>query len=495
VQRQVVRGASRPNVVFILSDDQGPWAAGCYGNEEIRTPHIDRLAAEGLVFDNFFCTSPVCSPARASLLTGRLPSQHGVHDWIREGNMPPAAVAYLEGQRGYTDVLAEQGWVCGLSGKWHLGDSLQPRHGFSHWYCHRKGAGSYVDQPMIRNGVLEPTQGYVTDVITDEALRFIEAQREAPFYLGVHYTAPHSPWTGHPQEIVDSYEPCAFRSCPQEPRHPWAGPLTGMSHGNREHLKGYFAAVTAMDANIGRIIDALQRLGIRERTLVIFTSDNGFSCGHHGVWGKGNGTFPMNMYENSVKVPMVVSHPGVIPASRRTGAMMSQYDLLPTLLDYLGLGAEAPREAPGCSHRAVWLGQTDEVREEVVVYDEYGPVRMIRTREWKYVHRYPFGQHELYDLKRDPGERRNLVDDPACRSLVAELRGRLVRWFQRYVDPARDGSRLPVSGSGQLARLDSGNPGEECFSADRIVMAPSGLPCVNEHPDLEAVQRAAGTSP
>ncbi len=485
----------RPNVVFILSDDQGPWAAGCYGNEEIRTPNIDRLAREGLLFENFFCTSPVCSPARASILTGKLPSQHGVHDWIREGNMPPYTAAYLEGMHCYTDVLAELGWQCGLTGKWHLGDSLNPQHGFSHWFCHRKGAGSYIDQPMIRAGALEQTKGYITDVITDEALRFLEAQREAPFYLSVHYTAPHSPWTGHPKEIVASYDGCRFHSCPQENRHPWAGPLTKLSYGNWEYLKGYFAAVTAMDVNIGRILDKLEQLGLRERTLVVFTSDNGFSCGQHGFWGKGNGTFPMNMYESSVKVPMVVSHPRVIPVNRRTEAMMSQYDIFPTLLEYLGLAEVGTYEGPGCSYRKVWLGDSEEAREDVVVYDEYGPVRMIRTREWKYIHRYPFGVHELYDLKRDPGEKHNRVHDESCRAVVRELRARLSRWFERFVDPVKDGSRFPVSGSGQLHRIEPDYAGEECFSADRIVLGETGFPRVNDRIDLDSFQKTAEIGP
>jgi arylsulfatase A-like enzyme len=332
-------------------------------------------------------------------------------------------------------------------------------------------------------------------VITEEALRFLDEKRETPFYLSVHYTAPHSPWTGHPEAIVASYEGCRFASCPQEDRHPWAGPLTSLSHGNREHLKGYFAAVTAMDAAIGRILDKLVQLGLQERTLVIFTSDNGFSCGQHGFWGKGNGTFPINMYENSVKVPMLVRQPGVIPAGRRTDTLMSQYDIFPTLLEYLGLAEVGTYNGPGRSHCGVWLGKGGEEREDVVVYDEYGPVRMIRTRQWKYVHRYPFGVHELYDLKRDPGERRNRIEDRSCRAVVGELRARLSRWFERYINTARDGSRLPISGSGQLRRIDADHAGEECFSADRIVLEESGFPRVNDRIDLDSFQKAAEITP
>ena len=161
---------NRPNVIFVLTDDQGPWAMGCSGNDEVRTPYIDQLAAEGTRFPNFFCTSPVCSPARASLMTGRIPSAHGVHDWIRDGNMPPDPARYLEGLTCYTDVLAENDYTVGLSGKWHLGDSLTPQHGFSHWFALPTGGSNYNDANMIRDGKVEQQPGYLTDVITDDAL-------------------------------------------------------------------------------------------------------------------------------------------------------------------------------------------------------------------------------------------------------------------------------------------------------------------------------------
>jgi choline-sulfatase len=216
--------AKRPNVLFILTDDQGVWAAGCYGNPEIRTPNLDRLAAEGMRFEHFFVATPVCSPSRATFLTGRIPSQHGVHDWIREGNMGEHAAQYIADEVCYTDILAEHGYTVGLSGKWHLGASQIPQHGFSFWYVHQQGGGPYYDAPMVRNGEMINELGYITDRITDEALGFLDAQRgaSAPFYLSVHYTAPHSPWDCHPPEIVASYENCPFESCPQEPRHPWA---------------------------------------------------------------------------------------------------------------------------------------------------------------------------------------------------------------------------------------------------------------------------------
>ncbi|MCY3800915.1 MAG: sulfatase-like hydrolase/transferase [Chloroflexi bacterium] len=451
----------RPNVIFILTDDQGVWAAGCYGNPEIRTPNIDRLAARGMRFENFFVASPVCSPSRASFLTGRMPSQHGVHDWIRGGNVGRDSIRYLQDEVAYTDVLAANGWKCGISGKWHLGDSEIAQHGFDHWYVHQFGGGRYNDPPMIRDGEAIVDSGYVTNLITDDALQFLDSHGAggAPFYLSVHYTAPHSPWTGHPQDIVDSYDGCAFESCPQEPRHPWAISLTDQCLGDREMLKGYFAAVTAMDADVGRILDKLDELGISESTLVVFTSDNGFSCGHHGFWGKGNGTWPLNMYENSIKVPFIASHPGVIPEGAVESALVSACDFMPTLLDYLGLPLPESVNLPGESFSCLLRRNGGSGRESVVIYDEYGSTRMIRTHDWKYVHRYPDGPNELFDLTNDPDERRNLIDEPGQAARVAEMKGRLEEWFDAYAVPDMDGRGRGVQGGGQLTRL--GAPGPE----------------------------------
>ncbi len=455
----------KPNVVFVLTDDQGPWAAGCYGNSEIRTPNIDRIAATGIRFEHFFVTIPVCSPSRASFLTGRIPSQHGVHDWIREGNVGPDAASYLADEVTYTDVLAEHGWTCGISGKWHLGNSQVPQHGFSHWFLHQSGGGKYNDAPMVKNGELIDAPGYVTNVITDDALEFIDehAEDENPFYLSVHYTAPHSPWTGHPQDIVDSYDDCPFESCPQEELHLWAGGLS-RNMNNRESLKGYFAAVTVMDMDVGRILDKLEAHGLRDNTLVVFTSDNGFNCGHHGIWGKGNGTFPLNMYETSVTVPTVMSHPGVIPEGYVQPALVSAHDFMPTLLEYLELPLPDGLNLPGKSFLQALLGKEDTARESVVIYDEYGDTRMIRTADWKYIQRYPDGPNELYDLVNDAGERTNLVEDSAQATRISEMREQLEKWFEQYANPEKDGRGRGVSGGGHLRPIGGDwEDGSEAF--------------------------------
>ncbi len=468
---------NRPNVLIIMSDDQGPWAMGCAGTPELRTPTLDSLAAQGTRFDNFFCASPVCSPARASFLTGRIPSQHGVHDWLKYGNIEDPegvtrvgkdrAIEYLEGLTAFTDVLAANGYRCGFSGKWHLGASGTPQKSYSYWHTHSLGGDSYTNYFMF-DGSAEMTHQteYVTDVFTDRGIAFLDryGRGEQPFCLNVHYTAPHAPWREEeqPPEIWRSYADVEFSSVPAVPPHPWGGwdPTPEERH---ETIQGYFTTITAMDAAIGRILDKLDALGIADNTLVFSLSDNGFNMGHHGIRGKGNGTFPMNMFEESVKVPFIARCPGRVPAGVVNSDLLSQYDFMPTLLDYLGLEAPATEPLPGRSFAHVLRGAGQGGHEAVVVCDEYGPVRMIRDREWKYIHRYPYGPHELYCLAEDPREEENLVDDARYAEIATAMRARLEAWFMEYVKPSLDGARQAVRGKGQTDLVGPRGEGRQAF--------------------------------
>ena len=462
------------NIVFILADDMGPWAMHCAGTPELHNPNLDRIAREGLRFTDFYCASPVCSPARASILTGRMPSAHGVHDWIRSGNVDPVRyaqagrenpsggyadegepIAYLDGMPAYTYLLKAAGYTCALSGKWHLGHSVRPQHGFDSWYTLGKGGCCYYHPDVVENGEITVRHGeYVTDLITDRACADIRrlANQAQPFYLSVHYTAPHSPWGSdqHPKKWIDFYDSCAFPSIPDVPDDPdmVTGPVYGTPtrHGN---LRGYFAAISAMDEGVGRIVEALEANGVLDDTLLIFTADNGMSMGHHGIWGKGNGTFPCNMYDTAVKVPFLLRCPALVEEPGRViDAMVSACDLFPTFAELVG--GEYPEGLPGVSFLPVLQGAPG--REDVIIVDEYGPVRMLRTREWKYVHRYPFGPHCLFDLVNDPDEAHNLADDPAQAQRITDMRLRLERFFLTYADPAMDGRREGATGSGQLCR-------------------------------------------
>lgn len=466
----------RPNILFILSDDQGAWALGCSGNPDIHTPNLDRLAARGARFDNFYCVSPVCSPARASILTGSIPSVHGVMDWIAGGNVDASLpevqgrpvfrsetkpIQYLDHVTAYTDLLYEAGYTCALSGKWHLGDSLHPQHGFSHWYTIARGGCSYQQPEMVRDGKITFENAYITDLIGEDARSTLKelAAADNPFYLSVHFTAPHDPWDKeqHPQDIWDSYEGCSFSATPDLPPHPWQVPGIASGQGERRRtiLRGYYTAITAMDRQVGLLLDELDALGLSDNTIIIFTGDNGMSMGHHGIFGKGNGTFPLNMFESAVKVPFLMSWPDHLPAGSVMKGLYSHYDIFPTLVELLSLAGPVRQTLPGHSFAHLLHGQPEKTSEAVVILDEYGPVRMIRDDRFKLVLRYPYGPHEFYDLVNDPDENRNLYDDPAYSSSVISLRNQLESWFVKYADPAMDGTKEGVTGLGQLARAGS----------------------------------------
>ena len=471
-----------PNIIFILSDDQGEWAMGCSGNSEIITPNLDKLADEGIRFTNFFCVSPVCSPARASILTGMIPSQHGVHDWIKGGNTATDSygdipVCYLDGYETYSQKLADLGYQCGMTGKWHLGDSMTPQCGFAHWHVIERGGSNYYGSTFIDNGELKQSQEYITDRITNDALQFIEKryQDENPFYLSVHYTAPHDPWweKQHPKEVWERYEDCAFTATPNEPIHKWQINTCDAGYNQksrRQLLKGYYTAVTAMDRGIGQILDKLEMLGIRENTLIIFTSDNGMNMGHHGIWGKGNGTYPQNMFDTAVKVPMIVSKPGEIPTSEVNDDLLSHYDIFPTLLDYLGIEMQT-EHLPGQSFLSLLQGKPFDKNERIYIYDEYGATRMVRSKEWKYISRHPNGPNELYDLTHDPNETTNLFENACNPDIGQVLAHELDLWFEKYVESQKDGTKQKVFGRGQLRAVVGSDVQKLAFAKDYFYTA------------------------
>lgn len=428
------RAASRnhTNLVFIMTDDQGQWALGCYGNKEIKTPNLDRLAAQGTRFRRAFVTTPVCSPSRATYLTGTIPSQHGIQEWINQENIGPEARTFLDQIPALPEMLAPLGYTCAISGKWHLGDSLKRQKGFQHWFVLPTGGSRYQDPELIWQGQIRKYPGYITEILTDHALEFVDQNRDKPFFLFVGYNAPHTPYEGHPQRYLDLYKDCAFRSIPDEGVHAQQGAGLRKHLGNRDSLVRYYAAISAVDENVGRIVERLERHRLRERTLVIFTSDNGFNCGHHGVWGKGNGTAPYNMYEESILTPLIFNQPGRVREGAVREEMVSAYDFLPSVLEHAGVPPAAHRQKlAGRSYAPLLRGK--KMKWENVVYGEYGEVRMVRGEQWKYVHRLKGdAPDELWDLKNDPRETKNLAADPAHAARAAELKATLDQWFARY---------------------------------------------------------------
>jgi arylsulfatase A-like enzyme len=310
---------------------------------------------------------------------------------------------------------------------------------------------------------------YITDYITNNALEFLDIaeQKEQPFYLSVNYTAPHAPWDKkhHPDKFYSMYDDCEFKATPNEPTHEWAG---GPQDRKQEmeyrenSLRGYYAAMSAMDAGIGKILKTLKDKNMLDNTLVVFTSDNGMSMGHHGIFGKGNGTFPLNMYDTAVKVPMIISYPKCLGKGIVNESLLSHYDIFPTIVDALGLDY-VTEELPGKSFLLQLLNKEQSDDDAIVVYDEYGATRMIRTIEYKYIHRFPYGPHEFYDLTCDPDENVNEVENEKYQHIIVGMRKNLNDWFYKYVDPRIDGSREAVKGKGQIDLVGVYSQGKNSF--------------------------------
>ncbi|MBL8096715.1 MAG: sulfatase-like hydrolase/transferase [Anaerolineales bacterium] len=441
--------ATRKNILLIMGEDHGQWAVGAAGNRAVHTPTLDHLAETGVWMENAFTPTPVCSPSRACLLTGRLASQHGVHDYLGSG--PDIdATEWLKDEALLPQLLHDHGYQTGLVGKWHLGQDAQPQAGFEHWVCHtfdypieHGGPHRYSLQGEIRE-----ITGYKTQILTDFAVDFLRGRDTArPFFLFVSYTAAHSPWSGHPERLAARYRAdSAFEAFPQEPSPP--GAIQNLESTNatradpREALAQYYAGVSGMDEGVGRLVDELEALGLRESTLVVYLSDHGLNCGQHGIWGKGNGTLPLNMVEESIRIPLIFNQPGRVFGRQRRGEVVDLLDVFQTLADYAEVRPPDTAAYPGQS----FLGVLENARVlpgwRDVQFGEYGDVRMIRTAQHKLVLRLPDGPHELYDLRRDARESTNVIADPGQSDLVAQLTAQVEAYFSRYEDPVKTGRRV-----------------------------------------------------
>lgn len=445
--------ARRPNVVLILTDNQSAWTLGCYGNPDIRTPRIDRLAAEGVRFTRSFSSNAVCSPTRATLLTGLVPSQHGIHCWlgVKDGQVEPGARSKIAEFRTLPKILAEAGYACGLSGKWHLGGNLRPQEGFTTWVTMPHGhTTTFYDAEVIEDGRVRQEPAYLSDFWTERALRFIEEKRDTPFFLFLAYNGPYGlgPSFGRParNRHATAYQDQELPSFPREPVNPGLKSNRDLVN-NPVAMRRYAAEVSGVDDGVGRVLDTLRRLDLERDTLVVFTADQGLGAGHHGIWGMGDHTRPLHAYDETIHTPLIWRHPGSLPAGKTSELLVSNYDFFPTLLAYLGLDAPADPPRPGRDYGAALRGGALEERP---LFYEFENTRAVRTADWKYVRRFPDGPDELYHLKDDPRERKNLVLEP---SLAAE-RGRLGReleaFFARYADPKYD---LWRGGSSKVPRL------------------------------------------
>jgi arylsulfatase A-like enzyme len=432
----LVRAAGpKTNVVFFMTDDHGYWASSPYGCGDLHTPNLQKLADGGARFTRAFSCTPVCSPSRMTYMTGLIPSQHGVQDWlIPEDSYGTESHRFLERHTTFTEVLAKSGYTLGMVGKWHMGHDDTAQAGFTYWASVPGGGGTYENPEFVKNGERIKYRGYKTDAVGDFAIEFLNQYHDRTFYLQVPFYAPHTPFDYQPEMYRQYYNQSEFPCFPKEPMNPWQNAGLAVHHDNRRSKHAYSALITGMDHNLGRIVKRLEELGIRDNTLVIFTADQGWNAGHHGVWGKGNGTVPLNMYEESLHVPLIWSLPGKIAPRQVLTPMVSNYDFFPTILDYLGV--PAPKDGvvrPGRSYAPFLRGQSPAWRNRL--YFEYEYVRGVRTENMKYVERTKKWPSELWDLEADPGERHNSIDDAKHQKQLAALRKDLQGFFARHGAP------------------------------------------------------------
>ncbi|QDV45972.1 Arylsulfatase [Stieleria neptunia] len=433
----------RPNVVLIMTDNHGAWTLGCYGNRDIRTPNIDRLASEGTLFTRAFASNPVCSPTRATFLTGLLPSQHGVHCFLGGGRLQvgPDARCTLDQVTSLPEVLRDSGYACGLVGKWHLGDNLRPQEGFDDYWITMPhgGTSTFYDAQIIEDGKIRKEPEYLTDFWTKHAVRFIESQsqQDDPFFLFLSYNGPYSLSRLLLREgrnrHADYYADKDLSSFPREPTHPWQFSNRDY-HNNPVSIRRVATEVSGIDDGVGTVMETLKRCGLDDNTLVVFVADQGWVGGHGGFFGMGDHTRPVTARDGMMQIPMIWRHPDGIRSDAQSDRMVTNYDFMPTLLTYLNLADKMPSSPPSPGHdfSAVLTGESDGAGPEKPVFYEFEGLRCIRTERWKYIHRHPNGPHELYDLESDPDEFHNLVHDATHRATAAKLKGELDEFFDRH---------------------------------------------------------------
>ncbi|REK18614.1 MAG: hypothetical protein DWQ42_19550 [Planctomycetota bacterium] len=444
-----------PNVILMMTDNHGQWTLGCYGNPEIQTPHIDRLAAGGMLFEHAWSNNAVCSPTRASWLSGLMPSQHGVHRFLTlDVMMGPKAYSTLEEFKSLPEVLADAGYHCGLVGKWHLGGHMTPQEGFKYWVTKTRGhTASFYNDEIIEDGKVRRHPEHITPFWTEHAKRFLdESQQQAkPFFLFLSYNGPYSLGSAIQPEpknkFAELYADLPMSSFPRAPMHPWmASPHQRQHVNNVTSMRNMASQISMVDESVGEVLAKLAELGLENDTIVVFTADQGTAGGHGGFWGMGDHTRPLTARDQCMQIPLIIRYPGHIPAGRKVDEHVANYDFYPTLLNYLGLEERIPAEPPlpGRDFSPLLRGEEIADWDNTVFYD-FETIRVIRTPEWKYVERIRpqpnslyHMKNELYDLTEDPAEATNLFDKSQQYNTTMRLRKALFAFFDKHADPKWD---------------------------------------------------------
>jgi N-acetylglucosamine-6-sulfatase len=447
----VADAAPRPNVVFVLSDDYRWDYLSCAGHPFVKTPHIDRLAAEGVRFANTFTTTSLCSPSRASMLSGLYAHAHGVVNNFTD---------FPDQLPSFPRQLQAAGYDTAYIGKWHMNENSDaPRPGFNYWASH-KGQGQYYDTPFNINGRREVLKGYYTTRVTDLAVEWLRRPRQQPFLLILSHKAPHTPNVPEPQyahafdQVPIRYPETAFHLADKpdwirqriNTWHGIYGPLWGFRKefpdprpegvkAFADFVRCYASTVLSVDDSVGQVYETLRASGQLDNTLFLFVGDNGFFLGEQGMMDK------RAMQEASIRIPLVMRYPAAARRGAVVDRMVLNVDLAPSILDLCG-AAPLPK-THGKSVRGLLAGNAAGWRTAwhyAYNYEKEFPytpnVRGVRTDRWKYIH-YPHGdggpdRHpaELYDLQSDPTETHNLIKDPAQAGRLKELRTELQRLLE-----------------------------------------------------------------
>ncbi len=449
----------RPNILFISTDDQAPWAIGASGNKQAITPHMDRLVSESAYLVNSFVSTPVCSPSRAATLTGRYGYEVGVFNWFKPTDQKQGLD--LE-EITFAEALRDAGYHTGLVGKWHLGmnDRFYPtHHGFEYFMGHRHGGFKTIDPDLEEQGEKNKYEGLTADILADHVIGFltdhVAHHQEQPFLLNWHTRAPHTKWLPVAPEDMQPYAGDVHIDIPEYPDLD--------SEQVTQMMREYLASVRSVDRNLGRVMQVLDELKLTQNTVVIFTSDHGYNIGHNGIWHKGNGNWILkhdvpathnvgenkrpNMYDNSVRVPTMVRWPGVVKADRRIAQTTSNLDWFPTLLEMAGVEMPDDKVTRGRSLIPLLRGKDpgDWDNDMFGFYsssEDYAQqfveeMRMIRTQRWKLVRylRAP-ERDELFDLNHDPDESKNEIGNPEYKTIISNLHEKIVQRMTETNDPA-----------------------------------------------------------
>ncbi len=470
---------SMPNVLMLVTDNQSADSLGCYGNVEHETPHLDRLAREGTQFLRAFCTNGLCSPTRASMLTGLMPSQHGVHIAMPDDDVFPKPDDY-DVTREFPTLpvtLRAAGYATGMVGKWHLGNFRCVGHGFDHWVAFTRGhTTDFYDNEVFADGRVERVTGqHVVEHFADRAIEYLARRdRSRPFFLQVNFDGPYvlPPTVVGPDPrnpFYERFEQRTFRPFPPiddrlirtlavpfdfelDPAEEYTLASafnnvwwTVRMHNDQATRANVAAQNAIVDHAIGRIVAALDADDATTDTLVVMTTDQGNPYGQRGLWGHPQWTDPPFMHDVTFRVPLILRQPGTVSAQRVVDRVVSHYDLLPTILDHVGIDPTVPA-SPGRSFAPVLRGRHLEEWDDEA-YFEAETARSIRTPEFLYTrHLDGTGAPELYDLVSDPEQWDDVAGEAAYASTVAELDGRLRAFFARYSDPRYD---LWNGGTGQ----------------------------------------------